>query len=140
MVQKEIEIQPIHKPIEEEITHRTGHSEILSRVPHALDKLSDQQKATSFRIAQTMMKLPGVETRPQISAVLGEIVKTKGEAIRAAKAVVDEGSQVYSLEIGMKTRPVILTVSLDDKNNSTTILLTDKSAKVLEGFYNQSKA
>lgn len=101
--------------------------------------LQKKQQNTAVRVAETMLKMPGINTRPEITRILEEIVKTKGVAVASAKALVNKTEQIYSLEIYIKNKPVILTISLDDKNNSTTILLTDKNGKIIEGFYNQSK-
>lgn len=134
---KPIEIQPIHEAPQEKMVEqqRTIHAV----VPEKIARLSDRQQQLSYEIAKTMGGLPGIETRPQIAKALDEIVKTKGEAIQAAKALVNEKEQVYSLEINMRSKPVILTISIDDRENSTTILLTNKEGKMLEGFYNQSR-
>ncbi|MBU0586291.1 hypothetical protein KJ780_02165 [Candidatus Micrarchaeota archaeon] len=47
--------------------------------------------------------------------------------------------QIYSMEITFRDKPVILTLSINDKDNSTTILLTDKSGNIVEEFYNKPK-
>ena len=38
-----------------------------------------------------------------------------------------------------KEKPVILTLSIDDKDNSTTVMLTDRGGKVIEEYYNKPK-
>lgn len=130
-------IEPIHEP---EMAKKVSEAHTLLRTaPKKIEQLNETQQKTSFLIARTMRELPGIETRPQITKSLDEIVKSKGEAIQGAKAVVSDKEQIYSLEITMKEKPVILTVSIDDAKNSTTIVLTEKSGKMIEGFYNQSK-
>lgn len=141
MKEMEKPIEPIHDEslrITRKAVESAQQQSMKTTVPKIIG-LNEKQQQTAYIISKSMRDLPGIETRPQISKTLDDIVKAKGENIKAAKALVSEKEQIYSLEMTIRDKPVILTVSLDDATNSTTILLTDKSGKTMEGFYNQSK-
>lgn len=140
MTLKEVEIKPIHPEEQAKVISAGLQKQKLKGAVPKIIGLGEKQQQISYLIAAKVRELPGIEARPQMTKTLDEIIKTKGDAILSAKALVNEKEQIYSLEISMKNKPIILTISIDDKNNSTAILLTDKNGKIIEGFYNQSKA
>lgn len=134
---KKEEIEPAQK-ITEKITEEQRKKTSVLPVKTEITHLNQRQKETAFIVSKKMLELPGVkETCPQITNVLEEIIKTKGEAVLSVKATLK--NTIYSLETIMKDNLVVLTISINDKDNSTTILLTDKNGGEKEGFYNKPK-
>ncbi len=145
-------ITPIYEPPkEQEKTIAEGlqkevqktSSALKGAVPIIVD-LSKEQRNTAYALTKIVKKLPGIETRPEITNVLNLTIKSEGKNILTAKALVDKKEQIFSVEIevtNVKKEPktVILTISINDGDKSTAILLSDKNGKIIEGFYNKPK-
>ncbi len=123
----------------DEITKKLTRHPTLAYVPKKIESLNQEQQKTAYQIAKIMNTLPGIGTRPKIAEATESIVKTEGSNVLAAKALVNNNNEIYSLEITMKGTFAILTISIDNQKNTTTILLTDKKGDLIEGFYNKSK-
>lgn len=81
-------IEPIEmKPMAEE-AQKQAERALSKFVPEKIVKLNESQREVSMQVAQVVRKLPGIESRPQITSTLDEIIKSKGDAILAAKAVI----------------------------------------------------